>query len=199
MGLVLAELEERYADRVPPITADLLNELYPLASKRSRSDEAFLEKARTITAELQKGSIKYMDTWRKMVSVSVRDIRKTFDRLHVSFDYWYGESDSSKYVPQLLQILSEKNLLVPSEGAQVVDVSCESDKAPVPPAIVIKSNGSEGYVTTDIATILQRQQDFKPAFYASVPYRTKGRSDSRFNRTDSSVFRNGERQGRKTF
>ena len=27
MGLVLAELEERYADRVPPITADLLNEL----------------------------------------------------------------------------------------------------------------------------------------------------------------------------
>lgn len=162
MGLVLAELEERYADRVPPITADLLNELYPLASKRSRSDEAFLEKARTITAELQKGSIKYMDTWRKMVSVSVRDIRKTFDRLHVSFDYWYGESDSSKYVPQLLQILSEKNLLVPSEGAQVVDVSCESDKAPVPPAIVIKSNGSEGYVTTDIATILQRQQDFKP-------------------------------------
>ena len=49
-----------------------------------------------------------MDTWRKMVSVSVRDIRKTFDRLHVSFDYWYGESDSSKYVPQLLQILSEK-------------------------------------------------------------------------------------------
>lgn len=79
-----------------------------------------------------------MDTWRKMVSVSVRDIRKTFDRLHVSFDYWYGESDSSKYVPQLLQILSEKNLLVPSEGAQVVDVSCESDKAPVPPAIVIK-------------------------------------------------------------
>ena len=77
-------------------------------------------------------------------------------------DSWYGESDSSKYVPQLLQILSEKNLLVPSEGAQVVDVSCESDKAPVPPAIVIKSNGSEGYVTTDIATILQRQQDFKP-------------------------------------
>lgn len=43
-----------------------------------------------------------------------------------------------------------------------MDVSCESDKAPVPPAIVIKSNGSEGYVTTDIATILQRQQDFKP-------------------------------------
>lgn len=155
-------MEERYAGRVPPITADLLNEIYPLASKKSKTDEAFLEKARTITAELQKGGIKYTDIWRKMVSVSVRDIRKTFDRLNVSFEYWYGESDSSKYVPELIQILSEKNLLVPSEGAQVVDVSCESDKAPVPPAIVIKSNGSEGYVTTDIATILQRQQDFKP-------------------------------------
>ena len=97
-----------------------------------------------------------------MVEVSVKEIRKNFQRLDVSFDYWYGESDSSKYVPQLLQLLTDRNLLVKSEGAQVVEVAKENDKAPVPPAIIVKSNGSEGYVTTDIAAIIQREKDFRP-------------------------------------
>ena len=162
MGLVLAELEERYPDALPELTAELLNEIYPAASQKSKTNEAFLEKARTITARLQKGEMHYTKIWCKMVEVSVREIRKTFQRLDVSFDYWYGESDSSKYVPCLLQLLTAKNLLVESEGAQVVEVAKENDKAPVPPAILVKSNGSEGYVTTDIAAIIQREKDFKP-------------------------------------
>ena len=163
MGLVLAELEERYANNIPNLTVELLNEVYPLASKKSKTDDLFLEKARNITAQLQKGNTKYTEIWRKMVDISVEDIKKTFQRLNVSFDYWYGESDSSKYVPELLQILTDKNLLVKSEGAQVVEVANESDKASVPPTIVVKSNGSEGYATTDIATIIQRERDFKPS------------------------------------
>lgn len=162
MGLVLAELEERYANNIPKLTVEILNEIYPFASQKSKTNDIFLEKARKITAQLQKGNADYTETWCKMVDISVEDIKKTFQRLDVSFDYWYGESNSSKYVPELLQILTDKNLLVNSEGAQVVEVASDSDKAPVPPTIVVKSNGSEGYATTDIATIIQRQRDFKP-------------------------------------
>lgn len=163
MGLVLAELEERYDDNIPTLSTDLLNEIYPFASQKSKIDDVFLEKARKTTAELQKGHAGYTKVWRKMVDVSIEDIKKTFDRLDVSFDYWYGESDSSKYVPELLKILTDKKLIVESQGAQVVNVAQEGDKTSVPPTIVVKSNGSEGYATTDIATIIQRQQDFKPS------------------------------------
>jgi arginyl-tRNA synthetase len=97
-----------------------------------------------------------------MIALSIEDIKKTFTRLGATFDYWYGESDSSKYVPELIEILKNKNILVESEGAQVVEVAKEDDKQPIPPTIVIKSNGSEGYATTDIATIIQRQKDFAP-------------------------------------
>lgn len=162
MGLVLAELEERYADNIPEITVQLLNEIYPFASQKSKKDAIFLEKARTITAELQKGNSHYSEIWHRMVDVSISDIKSIFQRLDVSFDYWYGESNSSKYVPELLQRLTDMNLLVESEGAQVVEVADENDKAFIPPTIVVKSNGSEGYATTDIATILQRQKDFNP-------------------------------------
>lgn len=162
MGLVLAELEERYGKSLPILTTELLNEIYPFASKKSKENPEFLEKARSITAKLQKGDPSYQSTWKTMIALSVEDIKKTFIRLGTTFDYWYGESDSSKYVPELIQILKNKEILVESEGAQVVEVAREADKHPIPPTIVIKSNGSEGYATTDIATIIQRQKDFAP-------------------------------------
>lgn len=162
MGLVLAELDERYGTDIPTLTTDMLNEIYPFASKKSKIDEAFLEKARTFTAQLQKKEPYLMEIWEKMIKLSVDDIRIIFDRLNATFDFWYGESDSSNYVPELLSILRDKKLLTNSEGAQVVMVAEDDDKSTIPPVIIIKSNGSEGYATTDVATIIQRQRDFNP-------------------------------------
>lgn len=162
MGLVLAELDERYGTDIPTLTTDMLNEIYPFASKKSKIDEAFLEKARTFTAQLQKKDPYLTEIWKKMIQLSVDDIRITFDRLNATFDYWYGESDSSNYVPELLNILRDKELLTNSEGAQVVMIAEDDDKSTIPPVIIIKSNGSEGYATTDVATIIQRQRDFNP-------------------------------------
>lgn len=162
MGLVLAELDERYGTDIPTLTTDMLNEIYPFASKKSKIDEAFLEKARTFTAQLQKKDPYLMEIWEKMIKLSVDDIRIIFDRLNATFDFWYGESDSSNYVPELLNILRDKKLLTNSEGAQVVMVAEDDDKSTIPPVIIIKSNGSEGYATTDVATIIQRQRDFNP-------------------------------------
>lgn len=162
MGLVLAELNERYGTNIPPLTTELLNEIYPFASQKSKTDDAFLEKARKYTAQLQKKEPLLIEIWEKMIQLSVGDIRNTFNRLNASFDFWYGESDSSNYVPELLDILKEKELLTDSEGAKVVMVAEDDDKSPVPPIIIIKSNGSEGYATIDVATIIQRQRDFNP-------------------------------------
>lgn len=162
MGLILAELDERYGNAIPALTTELLNEIYPFASKKSKRDEAFLEKARTFTAQLQKEEPHLTETWKQIVQLSVDDIRITFDRLNATFDFWYGESDTSKYVPELLSILTEKELLTDSEGAKVVMVAEDNDKSTIPPIIIIKSNGSEGYATTDLATIIQRQRDFNP-------------------------------------
>lgn len=81
MGLVLAELEERYADTLPTLTTDLLNEIYPAASRKSKTNEVFLEKARTITARLQKGDTHYTKIWCNMVEVSVKEIRKKLSKI----------------------------------------------------------------------------------------------------------------------
>ncbi len=175
IGLVIAELMVRNPDwicfspdfdpdkhKVDPINVDDLNEIYPFASQKSKVDEAFKEKARAVTAELQSGHKGYIAVWKEIMRVSVKDLKENYGKLYVDFDLWYGESDADKYVDELLDVLNEKGIMHESDGAMVVDVEEETDKAAVPPVIIKKSDNSNIYATTDLATIIQRQKDFAP-------------------------------------
>ncbi len=165
MGLVIAEMEERGIcgeQTAEALTADALSEIYPFASSKSKEDPEFKKKAKEITVQLQKGHEEYRKLGKRIVDVSVADMKKVYDRLDVHFDLWYGESNSEPYIEELLQILNEQNLMYRSEGALVVDVSEETDKAEIPPVIIKKSDGSNIYATTDLATLIQRQRDFAP-------------------------------------
>jgi len=175
IGLVIAELQERHPEwacfsddsgqvscKPLQLTAEELNEIYPLANKKSKDDANFKQKAKNITSMLQKGHPGFISLWKDIVSVSISDIKRNYDNLNISFDYWYGESDAEKYVPDLIEILISKNLLFQSEGAMVVDVSEPTDTFSIPPVIIKKADGSNIYATTDLATIIQRVADFRP-------------------------------------
>ena len=175
MGLVIAEIENRlpalvyfdkdYTGAYPenaPIGIDELNEIYPAASLKAKSDAAFAAKAAQTTVELQDGRRGYRALWREICDLSIADLKKSYDILGVHFDTWYGESDSDQYIPQVISILKEKNLLRESEGAQIVDVELADDREPMPPIIIVKSNGGDVYGTTDLGTILQRVSDLHP-------------------------------------
>lgn len=175
IGLVIAELAERNptwrcfspdfdenTDPVPTLDVDTLNEVYPFASKKSKENEAFAKAAHEATFELQSGRSGYIALWKEIMRVSVADLKANYEKLNVDFELWYGESDADGYIPELTERLESKNLLRESEGAMVVDVARDDDKAPMPPVIVKKSDNSSIYATTDLATIIQRQKDFAP-------------------------------------
>ena len=175
IGLVIAELSDRHPEwrcfasdfgpereSVPPLDPDMLSEVYPFANARSKEDPAFRERAKQATVKLQEGHAGYRALWQELMRVSVADLKQNYEKLGVSFDLWYGESDSDQYILELMQILESQNLLRLSDGALVVDVAQAEDKAPVPPVIVKKSDHSNIYATTDLATLLQRQRDFAP-------------------------------------
>lgn len=175
IGLVLAELQSRNPDwrcwqddfdpeteKVQELDVDMLNEIYPFASKRSKEDETFRDFAHEMTVKLQSRNPGCIAVWKEIMRVSTADLKKNYERLNVDFDLWYGESDADDYIPELFNILEEKKLCRESEGALVVDVEEETDKAPMPPVIVRKSDHSSIYATTDLATLLQRSKDFNP-------------------------------------
>ncbi len=175
MGLIISELyreqpslcyfDENYTGEYPaesPVTIDDLSRLYPQASARSKEDEEFRAAAMQATKELQNGRAGYVALWKKFLEVSVADLKRSYARLGVDFDKWLGESDADPYVAPLLRILDEKKLTYLSDGALIADVAEETDDEPMPPVIISKSDGSQLYATTDLATIIQRAEDFNP-------------------------------------
>ena len=175
MGLIMAQLQDEkpdlpyfdpdYTGEYPaeaPFTISELERIYPAASARSKEDEAFAARAHEETFRLQHGERGERALWQHILRVSVEDLKRNYDNLGVSFDVWLGESDAQKYIPQMLETVKAKGLCVESEGALVVPVQEETDAKEVPPCILVKSDGATLYATTDLATILQREQDFHP-------------------------------------
>ena len=175
IGLIIAELERRKPDlpyfdesftgpypEEAPFTISELEEIYPTASARSKEDEPFAARAHEITFAVQQRRPGYYALWRHIMQVSVADLRKNYDNLNVSFDVWKGESDAQPYIPPMLEKLKAEGVLVESEGALVVPVAEEGDRKELPPCILVKSDGATLYATTDLATIVQRMEDYHP-------------------------------------
>ena len=200
MGLIIAELSERqpelpYFDpdftgeypKEAPFTVTDLEEIYPTASAK-KVDPEFSHKAHQATLELQQGRRGYRALWRHIMNVSVADLKKNYDNLDVHFEKWLGESDADPYIPPMVEDMKKRGIAVPSEGAWVIPVAQEGDKKEMPPCILVKSDGSSIYATTDLATLVQRMQDWHPD---KVLYVTDKRQDLHFEQ----VFRAARKAG----
>ncbi len=160
MGLIIAELKERGKEY--PDTISELEEIYPLASEKSKTDAAFKDKAMEETFKLQHGDKHNLDVWHRIMELSVADLKKNYEKLNVDFDLWLGESDADPYIEEMVQRLKDEGYAHESEGALVVDVTEESDSKEVPPCMILKSDGASLYTTTDLATLVERQRDYAP-------------------------------------
>lgn len=175
LGLIITELRERkpelvyydesYTGEYPkeaPFTISELEEIYPTASARSKQDEPYREAAMQATHELQQGRRGYRALLGHILNVSVTDLKKNYENLKVSFDLWKGESDAQAYIPAMVERLKNEGYAYLSEGALVVDVKEETDTKEIPPCMILKSDGASLYTTTDLATLVQRKEDFHP-------------------------------------
>ena len=158
-----------------PVTLEDLERLYPLAAAKAKEDPAFRDRARKATAELQAGRPGYRALWSHFVAVSRRALEREFGALGVTFDLWNGESDADPQMAEMIAHLETTGLLVEDNGARVVHVAGPGEtrkkkladgtviEAPSPPPLlVISSEGSAMYGTTDLATILDRKKNLDP-------------------------------------
>ena len=144
------------------ITAEELGEIYPRASLAAKESEERMEEVRQITAELEDGRRGYVALWDIIKKTSIEDIKKIYKQLNTTFDLWEGETDCYPYIPKTMEIMESTGLIYESEGAKVIDVDKPEDNKPMPPLVVIKSNGATLYATRDLATIYSRMQRFNP-------------------------------------
>jgi arginyl-tRNA synthetase len=172
----------------PPVTMDELETIYPRASAACKADPARLEAARRATAELQDGRPGYRALWRHFVKVSEEGLTREFASLGVRFDLWNGESTVHDLIGPMIEDLKARGLAEISEGALVVPVARDDDKKPMPPLILLKSDGAVLYGTTDLATIIERVRDYHPSL---ILYVVDHRQHGHFEQ----VFRAAEKAG----
>ena len=175
MGLVITELRHRQPELVyfdesyegdypeeAPFTVGDLEEIYPFASGKSKEDENYHAEALENTHKLQEGNRGYRALWKHIMSVSVADMKRNYANLNVTFDLWNGESTVNDLIAPMVAKMKEDGKAYESEGALVVDVAEETDAKEVPPCMILKSDGAALYTTTDLATILDRRDEYHP-------------------------------------
>ena len=122
------------------------------------------------------------------MKVSERGLEREFGALGVRFDLWNGESSVDALIGPMIEDLKARSLASISEGALVVEVARDDDKKPMPPLILVKSEGGVLYGTTDLATVIERVHDYDPAL---ILYVVDHRQHGHFEQ----VFRAAEKAG----
>ncbi len=132
-----------------------LVEIYVKINEMAKEDEAIVEKARENFARLEAGDEEIVALWSKFRELSLEEYKRIYDILGITFDSYNGEAFYNDKMGEVVDILRNSGKLVPSEGAQVVEL--ETEKVP---CMILKTNGSTTYATRDLAAILYRARTY---------------------------------------
>ena len=161
IGLIIAYIDINKI-KFEELKASDLEVIYPEAAKLAKENEEFYDKAKYISKELNKYNDEYIQKWKIIYDISTQNIKKLLRDLGFEFDLYKGESNVAQLIPDFIEKLKAKNLILLDEGAYIASDNQD------PPAIVVKSDGSYVYLTTDLATVIDREKQYSADEYIYV-------------------------------
>jgi len=173
--ITFCELENLNLD---DISIEMLEDIYPNASVKYRSDKKFKEKAQEKNKLLTSGDELTLQNWKKISDITINALRETLAMLHHDFDYWWGESNVNDLIPDMLKSLEIHGKIEKDDGAVI------STEPTDPRILITKSDGSYLYLTTDLATVLLRNREIP---HKKVLYVTDNRQKLHFEQLFKSI------------
>ena len=137
------------------ITIQELEEIYPIASDLYSKNNDFTQLAQNINKNLNNNEKDLITKWKSIKDTSLTSLKSTLDQLNHKFDLWRGESDVNNLIPDMIEDLKSKNKISLDDGAYVSSLKTD------PKILITKSDGSYLYLTTDLATVLDRLDSFE--------------------------------------
>ncbi len=142
--------KEEYDFSKEPVKAAL--QIYVRYNKIEKENPDFKVHAVEVLKKLEAGDEEITRIWKWIVEISLADYQKIYQLMGCHFDSYNGEAFYIDKTDRVIKELNEKNLLVESEGAQVVKM----DEENIPPCIILTSAGTTIYATRDLAALLYR-------------------------------------------
>lgn len=139
--------------------------IYVKFNDESETNENLIVEAREWFVKMEQNDSEALEIWNWFKDISMVEFERIYNLLGISFDSYLGESFYRDKVPALVEKLKEMELLVESQGAQVIDL----EKYDMPPCLITKSDGGSIYHSRDIAAILYRKEkyDFEKCLYVT--------------------------------
>ena len=146
---------------IKSITADKLIEIYPSSSELYSNSEKFAKLAKEKNKKLNELDKETIENWKHIREASIKSMKEILDILNHEFDLWLGESSVNELIEPMLKSLKKEGKVDFDDGALVSTQNTD------PKILITKSDGSYLYLTTDIATVLNRleKNDFDTTLY----------------------------------
>ena len=136
-----------------------LQEIYPKASKLASENLEFKKKVAENLSKLNKKNQNLYNDWQIVSNTTIQSIKNLLLKLNHKFDLFYGESTVVDLIPEMIDNLKNNNLVTLDNGALI------SKQKADPPVLILKSDSTYLYMTTDLATVLDREQNISPDEY----------------------------------
>ena len=149
---IITYLEKNNID-IASINSSQLEIIYPKASKEYKENKEFKSRAQEVNKLLNSNDPGSLKIWKSIKEISISSLEDNFKKLNHKFDYWLGESDVNDLIPNMIKILEKDKKIIRDDGAFI---SAENTD---PKILITKSDGSYLYITTDLATVLYRQEN----------------------------------------
>lgn len=162
-----------------------LEKLYVRFHSEAEKDEKLEDEARDWFSKLEGKDQEAREIWEKCIEISMKEFNRVYDLLGVKIDHTLGESFYEDKMEEVIKMMADMGITKESQGAKIV----EFDK--MPPAMVIKSNGTTTYFTRDMATVKYRMENWKPDL---IIYEVGADQDLHFRQ----VFATAEKLGYKS-
>ncbi len=161
-GMMIAAVEEKGVD-ISMMTLDEVEELYVEFNGRIKDNPQLLDKAREAFLRLEQGESKAREIWKMAVAKSMEEFERIYRLIGVRIENSYGESSYEELMPSIIEEAKAKKISQKSEGAWIVEfgpstAAQSAGREAIPPAMLVKSDGTTTYFTRDLATVKFREE-----------------------------------------
>ncbi len=135
---------------------DELLKIYVKFHDEAEKDKSLEDEARSWLVKMQNGDEEALSLWKWFKEISLEEFERVYDILDIKFDSYKGEAFYNDKMMPIVEELKDKDLLVDSEGAKIVDL----EPFNMPPCLILRSDGGTLYPTRDIAASKYRFENY---------------------------------------
>ena len=157
-GMVIAQITSKRLN-VDDLNVEDLERLYVEFNEEAKEKAELRNEAKTWFKKLEDGDKIARRIWKSVREVSLREFDIIYDLLNVHIENGHAESFYEDKMLAVLEEVRKRGLSKQSQGAEIFEF------AALPPAILIKSDGTSTYFSRDLAQVKFRLKEWSPDIF----------------------------------